>query len=329
MKRFIIRTFCIVLPFVVIIATYIIGDPLRVIWDYDDYINKPAKNVAYNSYKLMMRYYDSIPFNSFIVGSSRSNCWSWKELEKHLGSNACAFHLNSSGDGVYNALERLTFVYKNVEQVDNILLIIDENWLSKDYPLTDIQFRTPWQMREKKDFLNFQRDAARYFFSIKGFKQHYRLGEKYRFTLPNFRDERNEPHNIGQEWAVECDPEYYYANIAAARDSYYLFYPRDSVEQIGEPVISEKGIELLSQIHELFVNGNTNYKIVVSPLYDQIKLNPTDKSILDSIFGAENVYDYSGINKYTQDSLNYYESSHYRPRVASQIMNEIYGTAED
>lgn len=316
------------LPFIAILMAYIIFDPLRVIWDYDDYIDKPSGNVAYNSYKMMMRH-DSIPFNSFIVGSSRSANWPWREWEKHLDSSACSFHIESSGDGIYNALERLTFVYQNVTNVDNILLILDHDWLSKDYPLTGIQFRTPWQMRKSKDYIGFQKDAADFFFSEKGFKTHYKLGPQYKYSLPNYKDERFEPHRIGAEWAIECDPEYYYAHIAAATNSHYIFYPRDSVEQVGEPVISEKGIELLSQIHELFVNGNTNYKIVVSPLYDQIKLNPTDKSILDSIFGAENVYDYSGINKYTQDSLNYYESSHYRPRVATQIMNEIYGIAEN
>ena len=144
-----------------------------------------------------------------------------------------------------------------------------------------------------------------------------------------YTDERGESHYIGKEWAIICDPEYYYKNLAKQHIEYYRFKQRDSIEHIDNQILHAEHIELLSQIHELFVDGNTNYKIVVSPLYDQIKLNPTDKSILDSIFGAENVYDYSGINKYTQDSLNYYESSHYRPRVASQIMNEIYGATED
>lgn len=322
MKRFIIRTFCIVLPFVAIFAAYIINDPLRVIWEYEDYTKTPARNVAYNSYKLLSKW-DTIPYNSFIVGSSRSAQWPWKEWEQHLDSTAKAFHLESSGDVVYNACERLSFVYKNVARVENILLIVDHSWLAGDNPSTDLNVRTPWQMREEKDYFAFQRAALRHFFSDKGLKEYYKIGPQYKYRLPSFRDERNEPHNIGMEWAIRCAPEYYYEQIVASNRAYKL-YPRDSVEQVGEPVITGKGIELLSHIHDLFVGGNTDYKIVVSPLFDQLKLNPQDKNILDSIFGSENVYDYSGINEYTRDTLNYYENSHYRPKVAAAIMNEIY-----
>lgn len=322
MKRFIVRTFCILLPFIGVFCAYIISDPLHVIWEYDDYTITSARNAAYNSYKLLTKE-DSITYNSFIVGSSRSGHWPWREWELHLDSTAKAFHLDSSGDIVYNAWERLNFVYKNVKKVDNILLIVDHSWLTGDSPSTDLNVRTPWQMRENKDYFAFQRTALSYFFSIKGLKEHYKIGPQYTYRLPSYRDERHEPHNIGMEWAIKSSPEYYYGQIVA-NNSPYKMNPRDSVEQLGEPVITKKGIELLSRIHNLFVEGNTNYKIVISPLYDQIKLNPQDKNILDSIFGYENVYDYSGINEYTNDTLNYYEGSHYRPSVATSIMNEIY-----
>lgn len=272
---------------------------------------------------------DSLSLNSFVVGSSRSGVWFWNEWEKHLDSTARAFNLHSDVDGLYNAYERLKFVYNHEDKVDYVLLIIDHEWLSKDYPSDEFGHRTPWPMRENQDFFAYQKAALNYYFSFQGFKHTYRLGDRHHSILDNLHpyiDERGGRHYYGREGAVLCDPEYYYYKVNQTTQK---LYPRDSVEQVGEPVISEMGTELLSQIHELFVNGNTNYKIVVSPLYDQIKLNPADKSILDSIFGAENVYDYSGINKYTNDSLNYYESSHYRPRVARQIMNEIYGVTEN
>lgn len=323
MKKFILESIAVISPFIIIISAYIIYDPFRVIWEYDDYIEKGSGNAAYTSYKILTRE-DSIPFNSFIVGSSRSNNWPWKEWEKYLDSTACAFHLNQNGDGVLRALERIQFVYNHVERVQNILLIVDREWLIQtDHP-DNIQFRNPWQMRPKKDYFDFQLAAFKFFFFEEGFKKHFHIGRDYKYVLPFYRDERNEPHSIGKEWAITCDPKFYYENMAFQHKDGYKFMKRDSVEQVDEQIISEECIALLSQIHQLFEEGQTDYKMVVSPMYNQIKLNPIDKAILDSIFGAENVFDYSGINKYTADSLNYYEASHYRPHVATEILEEIY-----
>lgn len=152
----------------------------------------------------------------------------------------------------------------------------------------------------------------------------FRLGEDYKYILPSYYDDRHESHQIGREWAIEYDPQYYYTNLARQHNPYYKFPHRDSIERIREPILEEKSVRLLSDIHRLFVRGNTNYKIVVSPLYDQIKLNPHDKKKLDSIFGENNVFDFSGINEFTKDSLNYYEASHYRPHVAKRLYKIIY-----
>ena len=93
MKRFILKIVLFISPIVAILGLYAYADPLHVIWDYEDYTKTPSVSVAYNSYKMIMQY-DSIPFNSFIVGSSRSGFWPWKEWEKHLDSTACTFQFH-------------------------------------------------------------------------------------------------------------------------------------------------------------------------------------------------------------------------------------------
>jgi hypothetical protein len=324
MKRFILRTIKIIInPIILIFILYVCLDPCHVIWDFGKYPEFEARNAAFKSYKLLT-FQDSIPYNSFIVGSSRSLNWPWEEWEKYLDSTAMAFHLDQSADGNYRALERLQYVYANVERVENVLLIVDHEFLQETTPPDVIQYRNPWQMKMKKDYFAFQLAALKHFLSEKGLKEFFRIGEDYRFILPIYTDERREVHCIGREWAIECDPQYYYSNLARQHIDYYKFPLRDSVEHVGEPVLMEENVRLLSEIHQLFVNGNTNYKIVVSPLYDQLKLNPQDKEKLDSIFGKHNVFDFSGINEFTKDSLNYYEASHYRPHVAKRLLEIIY-----
>ncbi len=81
---------------------------------------------------------------------------------------------------------------------------------------------------------------------------------------------------------------------------------------------------LLRNMKKIFDQQHTQYRIVISPLYDQVKLSSRDVTVLQNIFGSENVFDFSGINTITADMHNYYEGSHYRPHVARQIMDSIY-----
>ena len=41
-------------------------------------------------------------------------------------------------------------------------------------------------------------------------------------------------------------------------------------------------------------------------------------------YGAENVYDFSGINEFTEDYHNYYEAGHYRPLLGNKLLERIY-----
>jgi len=46
--------------------------------------------------------------------------------------------------------------------------------------------------------------------------------------------------------------------------------------------------------------------------------------LLEQIFGRENLFNFSGKNKLTESISNFYESSHYRPHVANEIMSIVY-----
>ena len=93
---------------------------------------------------------------------------------------------------------------------------------------------------------------------------------------------------------------------------------------IEEPQIKDKTIEYLREMAGIFKHNNTNYKLVISPLYNTPKFNNTDFETLVRIFGSENVFDFSGENSITSNYRNYYERSHYRPEVGRQILEIIY-----
>ena len=81
---------------------------------------------------------------------------------------------------------------------------------------------------------------------------------------------------------------------------------------------------MLQQIATILKKRHCSYKIVLSPIYNQLKLANTDMAYIKQLFGSENIYDFSGINAITNNYTNYYEDSHYRHKVARQILDSIY-----
>jgi hypothetical protein len=66
------------------------------------------------------------------------------------------------------------------------------------------------------------------------------------------------------------------------------------------------------------------FTIVISPLNDQIRLNASDLATLQTIFGQNRVYDFSGKNAWSENCGNYYESSYYRPLIGDSILTILY-----
>jgi len=101
------------------------------------------------------------------------------------------------------------------------------------------------------------------------------------------------------------------------------FYHRSGERIDSAQIINPRGAYLVNQIAGILKKHNTKYKVVISPLYEQKKLIEADMKILQNAFG-DHLYDFSGKNKITDNVSNYYENSHYRPKVGDSIMNYIY-----
>ncbi len=132
--------------------------------------------------------------------------------------------------------------------------------------------------------------------------------------------EYNEVHKVGAEELLDSNPEAYYETLTG----FYRLYERTYTDSVAALVIGKQQRDALEQLHALLKNGNTDYRIVISPLYNQIALNPQDLESLKEIFGEDKVFDFSGVNEYTNDVSNYYETSHYRPKLCNKILKQIY-----
>lgn len=120
------------------------------------------------------------------------------------------------------------------------------------------------------------------------------------------------------------------SDLAISRGTYYTkermlrFRCRQHPDSTYAPVLAGENIRMLESIVRVFRRCHTRCKVVVSPLFNQIKFNPADLQALRDVFGKDNVYDFSGMSDITPDYSDYYEDSHFRPAVARRLMDSVY-----
>jgi hypothetical protein len=82
-------------------------------------------------------------------------------------------------------------------------------------------------------------------------------------------------------------------------------------------------LEMLDTICQIFKRNNTNYKVIIGPVYDQVRFCEKDMNILREKF-TDHLYDFTGKNYFTEDKGHYYESNHFRPSVGDSILKIVY-----
>ncbi len=324
MKNFLKTLVLFFVPCIVMVLVYVVDDPFRLYWSdenlYEQGSRKCCSNDAVRGIRWMNKYGDTMLYDSFILGSSRSDFYYVEDWKQYLSPNASCFHFNQSGDNLLGTLQRVRYLYKRFEKINNILIIMDGEYLVDMNPHKGPLFREPWQVTDEWDFLAFNAEFFCAFYSIDYQKQMWKESnpenELDYFYIPQY----NELHKTGAEEALISNAEEYFARLP--RD--YQLYDRDEIEQLERPVIGEPQIAALNELHNIFQNEGTDYRIIISPLYNQKKLNPVDLEFLENLFGKEKVFDFSGKNAFTNNMDNYYECSHYRPQLCRQLLKICY-----
>src|SRR6202008_4179557 len=65
---------------------------------------------------------------------------------------------------------------------------------------------------------------------------------------------------------IDADSANYYRNSSAK------FYPRIQQQRVSKPLITDSVLYFLNQTQAIFERHNTKCKIVIAPLYDQVKI---------------------------------------------------------
>lgn len=266
-------------------------------------------------------------YNSFVFGSSRTLAFRPGSWARYLPSGSSPYMFDANIESVYGIYTKLRFLDSLQVHIDNALIILctdasfmfdannDGHLFIKD-PKTSGESELAFQLTFYKAYLNsnFLVSYYRYLITKKVTASMSKYLEYRRISYDTIT---NEIRILDQEEEISKNITAYYK----ARKK--IFYP-----QAGEHIDTSRQIDsrrlfMLGEIKRILEKNHTSYKVVISPLYDQLKFNEADFTILKSLF-ENHLYDFSGSNYFTNDKHNYYEASHYRPIVGDSILHKIY-----
>lgn len=314
---------------------YVVLDPFMVLRSYDSFYNtEVGLNKDYISTTIFDRHYQNEHYDSFIFGNSRSMFYQISDWKNHLHGEHKCYHFDASGESLYALAQKVKYIDCKGANIENVLLVIDHSTLIQDQPRGGHMNIISPQLVNYKNLMAFHAEFIKAFMSFKFLYAYFDY--KISGQVKPYMTEDNLIGNTESEADVLTNEVRFPSSEALiSKGLFYteekrkLFFKRDSIPNFSPPAIASNQKILLQEIAGIFKRHKTNCKIIISPLYDQIKLNRSDLDFLKVTFGGGQVFDFSGVNKFTNDYTNYYETSHYRPHVAREIMNIVYGDTLD
>jgi len=329
MRKFFINLVCFsILPFFIIgtfIYFYIKRDVYQDFGTHKNYSWKyyyqPLGDVS--TKKLLN---SSIQYNSFIFGSSRTCSLHACYLQKKI-SNSSFFHYanwNETVGGVYakmNLLDSLGY------RMDNVFIFFDtdgtfanDGKCHDDYYLLTNESRFDYYFNHLKDFIPPNLDSTK-------FKLLF-FNEVNKEAFPNWESDirtNDSNHNCSDSTISSYGYQEFGKNYIDKIDSLKrtgFLYSRSKKELFIEKQISPYEYTMMFKICNLLKKHKSHYYIVITPLYDQLKFDAMDMQLIKNVFG-DNVYDFSGINRITDNECNYPDKKHFLPYVSKTIVDSI------
>ena len=330
MKRFLLTIFIyIAVPLILLASIYIWTDPFRCKQAFD--INDvDATNREYLSTELFLRNNPTYHYNSFVFSSSRGggiNTYQWKQ---YLPDGAQPFLFQAWGESLTGIELKMSYLNENSVPIDNALILLDipssfashnqlphEALSMKHYMFTG-HSKFSYNVMQ---YLNFIQSPSLWIKSIKN-----RVGG-VRVAC--------ESDTITNDWVAtnclnytELPPQDSLKQCSemTRRTFFDKLKHSDKVVEISKPLITSKYELQLRHIKSILDANHTDYHVIITPApcYTDPAINPADLDLLETIFGAERIHNYSGKNEITEDYNNFSDPGHFGLRVGYIIIEDIY-----
>ncbi len=307
--------------------------------EFQDYY--PKDPIHWNGSVMTTTTYDHFrkteKYNSFRFGSSVSGVFYVSEWQKYLEPNAKPFAFNAGGESLWMMSKKVSYIDEQGDTIKNALVVIDDNLINKTKPEFSMLKIAPPQLSKGsklKYYSVFLKASLNPKFLVS--YMDYSLFKTYRnymkgsITPEGKYKWDGDPKTANTYWPYEKEIEedsvaYYkkrFAQGVFCRHNPKVKWKHN--KKVWHRKVTKEQRKLLHNIKTIFDKHHTNYKIVIPPSYHQLPMQKEFLVLLQQTFGKEKVYDFSGKNRSSEPVGNFYEETHFRTKVANDIMKIIY-----
>ena len=317
------------LPPLGLAVSYVVADPFWVLYHYPHFSGTllTVPNRDYISTQMYLNNNPQRRYRSFIFGDSRTMAFRVRDWAAYTGDPA-SFHFDASSESLYGVWKKLAFLEQRGVLLRHVLLVVDPYLLRQTQDIhshlmrKDPRVTGEWPVGFQLTF--FKAYLTNHFY-VKYWKR--RLTGRYTPDMATMLEGRRVCYDPVTNDLGLPDAE---AEIRSDSVGYYarrIFPARPARPVVSPAVIGAAQEAQLRAVQGILRRSGASYRIVISPVYTQEAMHSADVAVLKHMFGAQFVYDFSGINRYTQPLGNHYEEYHFRPLVGRQLLKIIY--AED
>jgi len=294
MRFFVLKLLVFLSPFLLVISLGIIMDPFKVFFYHEEFYegNFVTLNRDMVCLKLFERNNSAQHYNSFIFGNSRSLAFKVLDWVNYLSPDSVGFHFDGNGEGLYGIYTKLKYIDELRNDIDNVLIVLDDSTLNYTTNRQGHLFISHPKLTGESVvdyYLEFIRANLNPRFLIGYFDYSlFNIYRKYMRGLFNKSEYCHRSNNVsadlyyGYDQMIQIDEKAYYDRLIKEG----VFYSREEITSIKQQVTNEEVI-LLQEIHDILASHEADYRIVISPLYNQIPFTAERMQNLKNIFDED------------------------------------------
>ncbi len=315
-KKFCLRTLLAASPVFLFMAFYAAVDPFHIVHPLTSDAHgrdsvAVGNNAGFTSVETYLLYNDQYHYDSFIFGSSMSQNFKASYWKPHLDSTASILHFDASSETLTGIINRMRFLNAHGTTIKNALIVIENEMLGRQPAEDDILYvqhpsttgRINWFKVHSMFFNAFVNlDQVKYALWRGKYEGEMRSEGIINEIAPDRIGHLNEMYYGKIDSIIACNPDQFFTPERLSQRKHARL-PSASPSAITDDVEAQ-----LKTIKEILDNNHTRYIIIVPPLNNKPQLMWSDLWVMKSIFGQNNVHDFSSHPELVFNERVYYDN---------------------